>query len=120
MPVREHAENPAGTGTALTAMLFSGGRAALAHRRVPRVPAPRWSTSPDSSLVAADSLADARTACGRQARTVRPMWAYGALRIGDRYLPCADGPGPVMDDRTHFFVLTLRVISADALASWTS
>ena len=25
------------------------------------------------------------------------------LRIGDRYLPCAGGPGPVMDDRTHFF-----------------
>ena len=76
--MREHAENPAGTGTALTAMLFSGGRAALAHRRVPRVPAPRWSTAPDSSLVAAGSLADARTACGRQARTVRPMWACGA------------------------------------------
>ena len=39
------------------------------------------------------------------------------LRIGDRYLLCADGPGPVVDDRTHFYVLTLRAISADALAS---
>ena len=34
--MREHAENLAGTGTALTAMLFSGGRAALPHRRVLR------------------------------------------------------------------------------------
>lgn len=39
------------------------------------------------------------------------------LRIGDRYLLCADGPGPAVDDRTHFYVLTLRAISADALAS---
>src|SRR5438046_1750079 len=56
-----------------TTVLFSGSRAALAHRRVSRVPAPRWSSTPDSNLVAAGSLADARTACGRQARTVRPM-----------------------------------------------
>jgi hypothetical protein len=36
-PTREPVENPAGMGTTLTAMLFSGGRAALAHRRVSRV-----------------------------------------------------------------------------------
>ena len=116
MPMREHAENPAGMGTTLTATLFSGGRTALAHWRVPRVPAPRWSTAPDSNLVAAGLLADARTACGRQARTVRPMW------LADRRpVPAVcRRTGPLMDDRTHFFVLTLRAISADALASWAS
>jgi len=40
------------------------------------------------------------------------------LLVGDRHLLCADEPGPVVDDRTHFYVLTLRAIFADASASW--
>ena len=32
---------PPGMGTTLIAMLFSGGRAALAHQRLPRVQAPQ-------------------------------------------------------------------------------
>jgi hypothetical protein len=61
-----------------TTVLVSGGRAALAHRRVPRVPAPRWSTAPDSNLVAAGLLADARPACGRQAGP------FGRCGLADR------------------------------------
>ena len=41
------AATPPGMGTMLTAVLFSGGRAALAHRRLPRIPAPRRPTPPD-------------------------------------------------------------------------
>jgi len=96
--MREHAENPAGTGTALTAMLFSGGRARWLTGGSRAFPAPRWSTAPDSNLVAAGSLADARTACGRQARTVRTMWACGA---------CGSATG------------TCRV-PADPVRSWTA
>jgi hypothetical protein len=35
------AATPPGMGTTLVAMLFSGGRAALAHQRLPRVQAPQ-------------------------------------------------------------------------------
>ena len=110
-PTREHAENPADMGprccspAAAPRWLTGGSRA---------FPAPRWSTALDSNLVAAGSLADARTACGRQARTVRPMWACGA---------CDRRPVPAVCRRTRpghgrpnaLFVLTLRAISADAL-----
>ena len=114
--MREHAENPAGTGTALTAMLFSGGRAAPAHRRSRafRLRDGQLRRIATSSPLACSPML-ARHADGRPDRS-----ADVGLRIGGRYLLCADGPGPLMDDRTHFFVLTLRAISADALANWAS
>jgi serine/threonine protein phosphatase PrpC len=80
-PTGRGAEDPAGIGTTLTAMLFSGGHAAPAHRRTRafrlRDGQLRQIAEDHTigNLVAAGSLADARTACGRQARTVRPMQA---------------------------------------------
>ena len=39
------------------------------------------------------------------------------LQVGDRYLLCPDDLSPVVDDRPHRNVLTLRDLSADASAS---
>ena len=114
-------------GTTLTAMLFSGGRAALAHQRLPRVPAPRWSAPPDHQ---GPYDRQSRLDAGLLALVLARHWTAGPdrsadmglrdLRAGGRYLLCSDGLSPVMDDRPHFYVLTLRAVSADALASWPS
>jgi len=78
--MREHAENPAGTGTALTAMLFSGGRAAPAHRRSRafRLRDGQLRRIATSSPLACSPML-ARHADGRPDR-----WADVGLRIGGR------------------------------------
>ena len=111
--------------TTLTAMLFSGGRAALAHIG-------------DSRASVRGCSRDHRRAHDQQPRRRRLLLApvlarhldgrpgrsadtgLRDLRAGGRYLLCPDGLSPVVDDRPHFYVLTLRAASADAPANWPS
>ena len=111
--------------TTLTAMLFSGGRAALAHQRLPRIrlrsgrlrPITEDHTIGNSCLdVGLLALVLARHLDGRPDRSAD--MGLRDLRAGDRYLLCPDGLSPVVDDRPHLNVLTLRAASADASASW--
>ena len=106
-------------------MLFSGGRAALAHRRLPRVPAPRRPAPPDhrghtiGNLAADAGLLAPVLARHLDGRPDRPAdIGLRDLRAGGRYLLRSGGLSPVADDRPHFYVLILRAASADAPASW--
>ena len=112
--------------TTLTAMLFSGGRAALAHigdSRAFQLRGGRLRQITEDHTIG-NLVADAgllapvlaRHLDGRPA--VRPIWACGICGPGDRYLLRSGGLSPVADDRPHFYVLTLRAASADAPASW--
>jgi hypothetical protein len=67
--------------------------------------------------VAASMLADA---CPAPGRPIRPPSRHGPAGPADRRpVPAVcRRTRPVVDDGTHFYVLTLRAISADALASW--
>ena len=107
-PMREPAEDPTGIGIAQTAMLFSSGRqragspaglaclgSAIASWPASRGPHDR---QPRRRRLASRCSHGMRTAGPDRSADV----GLRGLRIGDRYLPCADGPGPVMDDRTHF------------------
>jgi protein phosphatase len=122
---RQAAEDPArrGMGTTLTAMLFSGDRAAVAHigdSRAFRLRDGQLRQITEDHTIGklvwdADFLAPvlARHLDGRPDRSadlgVRDM------RAGDRYLLCSDGLSPVVDDRTLRDVLTLAANPADAV-----
>ena len=114
------AETPPGMETTLTAMLFSGGRAALAHVATPvrsgSARSPRTTRPATSSPTPLLALVLERHLDGRPDRPAGI--GLRDLRAGDRYLLCPDGLSPVAEDRPHFNVLTLRDISADAPASW--
>jgi hypothetical protein len=92
-------------------MLFSGGRAALAHigdsRSATSSPMPacrevlEWHVDGKPGRSADIGLRDLRD-----------------LRAGDRYLLRSDRLSPIIDDRPHRNVQTLRATSAEASASW--
>jgi len=113
---RQAAGDPArrGMGTTLTAMLFSGDRAALAHigdSRAFRLRDGRLRQITEDHTIGnlvwdAGVLAPvlARYLDGRPDRSVDLGWRD--LRAGDRYLLCSDGLSPVVDDGTLLNVLT--------------
>ena len=107
---------PPGMETTLTAMLFSGGRAALDSRSRS---APQRSASEDQAIGNLVATSAARASHGTWTAG-RPSGRYGLrdLRAGGRYLLCSGGLSPVVDDRPHQNVLILRAASADAPASW--
>ena len=108
----------------LTAMLFSGDRAALAPSIATLRTIRLRQIAEDHTI--GNLVADAgllalvleRHLDGRPDRSADT--GLRDLRAGDRYLLCSDGLSPVVDDRPHFYVLTLRAASADAPASWPS
>jgi hypothetical protein len=102
-------------------MLFSGGRAALAQRRLPRYSSRGCRLRPitedhtlGSLTWSAGLLASAleRHLDGRPDRSAD--LSLRDLRTCGRYLLRTGGPSPVIDDRPHFYVLTLRAASTDA------
>jgi protein phosphatase len=122
---RQAAEDPArrGMGTTLTAMLFSGDRAAVAHigdSRAFRLRDGQLRQITEDHTIGklvwdADFLAPvlARHLDGRPDRSAD--LGVRDLRAGDRYLLCSDGLSPVVDDRTLRDVLTLAANPADAI-----
>ena len=107
-------------------MLFSGGRAALAHVGDSRAfrlrdGQLRQITEDhtigilvcDAGLLA---LVLARHLDGRPDRSAD--MGLRDLRADGRYLLCTGGLSPVVEDRPHWNVLTLRAVSAEAPASW--
>jgi protein phosphatase len=122
---RQAAEDPArrGMGTTLTAMLFSGDRAAVAHigdSRAFRLRDGQLRQITEDHTIGklvwdADFLAPvlARHLDGRPDRSAD--LGVRDLRAGDRYLLCSDGLSPVVDDRTLRDVLTLAANPADAV-----
>ena len=122
---RQAAEDPArrGMGTTLTAMLFSGDRAAVAHigdSRAFRLRDGQLRQITEDHTIGklvwdADFLAPvlARHLDGRPDRSAD--LGVRDLRAGDRYLLCSDGLSPVVDDRTLRDALTLAANPADAV-----
>ena len=122
---RRTAGDPArqGMGTTLTAMLFSGDRAALAHighSRAFRLRDGRLRQITEDHTIGnlvwdAGFLAPvlARHLDGRPDRSVD--LGVRDLRAGDRYLLCSDGLSPVVDDRTLRDVVTLAADPAGAV-----
>jgi len=112
-----------GMGTTLTAMLFSGDRAALAHigdSRAFRLRDGRLRQITEDHTIGnlvwdAGFLAPvlARYLDGRPDRSAD--LGLRDLRAGDRYLLCSDGLSPVVDDRTLRDVLTLAADPAGAV-----
>ena len=113
-----------GIGTTLTAMLFSGGGAALAHignSRAFRLRDGRLRQITEDHTIGklvwdASFLAPvlARHVDGRPDRS-----ADLGLRAGDRYLLCSDGLSPVVDDRAIRDVLTSAAARPAPSASWS-
>ena len=112
-------------GTTLTAMLFSGGRAALAHigdSRAFRLPGGQLRPITEDHTIGKPRR-DVGLLAPVLARHLdgRPDRSAGTglrdLRAGGRYLLCSGGLSPVADDRPLRNVLTLRAASADASAS---
>jgi serine/threonine protein phosphatase PrpC len=117
----------AGVETTLTAVLLSGGCAELAHIGDSR--AFRLRSGRLRQIIEDHTISKPRRQClllapgplmarldDRPDRSadmgLRDLWC------GSRYLLCAGGLSPVIDDRPHCNVLTLRAASADAPASW--
>jgi serine/threonine protein phosphatase PrpC len=112
-------------GTTLTAMLFSGGRAVLAHIGDSRAFRHRGGqlrpVTEDHTI--GNLLADVGLLALVLARHLdgRPDRSAGTgLRAGGRYLLYFGGLSPVVDDRPLRNVLTLRAASADASADAAS
>ena len=90
-------------------------RRAAPHRRLPRVPASRGQLRPSTED---HTVGKPRRDVGLLAPVLarhlggRPDRSAGIglldLRAGGRYLLCSGGLSPVVDDRTHWNVLTLR------------
>jgi serine/threonine protein phosphatase PrpC len=122
---RRAAEDPTrqGMGTTLTAMLFSGDRAALAHigdSRAFRLRDGQLRQITEDHTIGklvwdAGVLAPvlARYLDGRPDRSAD--LGLRDLRAGDRYLLCSDGLSPVVDDRAIRDVLTSADAPADAV-----
>jgi protein phosphatase len=118
----------AGMGTTRTAMLFSGGRAALAHADDSRAfRLRRGQLRPSTEDHTTGNLAwDAGLLAPVLARHLdgrpdRPAdVGLRDLQADHRYLLRPDEPSPVAEDRPHRNVLTLRAASAGAPASWPS
>ena len=108
--------------TTLTAMLFSGGRAALAHvgdSRAIRLRSGRLRQITEDHTIG-NLVADA--GCSRRCshgtwtagQTVRPIRACGICGpVAATCCALADSARS-SDDRPHFYVLTLRAASTDA------
>ena len=107
-------------------MLFSGGRAALTH--IGDSHAFRLCGGQLRPITEDHTIGKPRRDAGLLApvlarhldgRPDRPAdIGLRELRAGDRYLLWSGGLSPVVDDRPHRYVLTLRDVSADAPASW--
>ena len=122
---RRAAGDPArrGMGTTLTAILFSGDRAALAHigdSRAFRLRGGRLRQITEDHTIGklvwdADFLAPvlARHLDGRPDRSAD--LGLRDLRAGDRYLLCSDGLSPVVADRAIRDVLTSAADPAGAV-----
>lgn len=105
---------PPGMGTTLTPVLFSGGRAALAHRRLPPRLGPAAASSARSLRTTRSATSSPTPTCSRvlpaaPGRQAGPFGRYrpADLQARDRYLLRSEEPSPVAEDRPHFYVQTL-------------
>ena len=121
-----HSPSPTARATTLTATLFSGGRAALAHTGNSRAsPLHSGRLRPiigDHTIRKLATDADLLAPVLARHLDGRPRRPAGIglrdPRVGGRYLLCSGGLGLAADDRPHFYVLILRAASVGASASW--